>query len=259
MTVNNNGKNEEGKNSKMKKNKENKTDKELENNDSNDNNNNNNSNASETELINANNENTKKSVDTEKSGEKKKDTGYDKTTEEIVKENKNSFISQISKPLLKKKYYKYFLKILDYIYYTKLKVIQIIKTNQNLEETKKKLLKKKLIIIGLTQVVKAIRKGVKGIVILAIDVFPLDIICHIPIFCEEHNIPYTFITTKNKLARLCKLKRATTCIFICKPDEKFTEYESTINQYISKKKITNYLGLFEKFDYAIKKNHPFFQ
>ncbi|SCM09847.1 60S ribosomal protein L7ae/L30e, putative [Plasmodium chabaudi adami] len=191
------------------------------------------------------------------SNSKKK--GYDKTIEDIKKENSNSYISKISEPLLKKKYYKYLLKIIDYTYHAKINATHIIKTNEQLDDKKKKILKTKFLIIGLSQVIKAIRKGIKGILILAIDVYPIDIICHMPIFCEENNIPYTFFTTKNKLANLCKLKRSITCLFICKPNHTLTEFEDTLNKYNTKHKISNYNKAYDKLQTAIKKNHPFFQ
>ncbi|SBS83212.1 60S ribosomal protein L7ae/L30e, putative [Plasmodium ovale] len=183
---------------------------------------------------------------------------YDKVVEEIKRENGNCHMSKISEPLLKKRYYKYFLKMLDYIYYAKISAGHIIKTNEKLEETKKKILKTQLIGIGLNGVIKAIRKGIQGIVILAIDVFPIDIISHIPVFCEEHNVPYTFVTTKNKLAHLCKLKRAITCLFIYKPNDNFSHFEKLINQYNCKQKIKNYAKLYDKLQAGLKKNHPFF-
>ena len=37
---------------------------------------------------------------------------------------------------------------------------------------------------GVKEVVKAIRKGAKGICILAADVNPVDVYSHIPIICE---------------------------------------------------------------------------
>lgn len=37
---------------------------------------------------------------------------------------------------------------------------------------------------GVKDVVKAIRKGEKGICILAADVSPVDVISHIPVMCE---------------------------------------------------------------------------
>ncbi|CAG9479969.1 60S ribosomal protein L7ae/L30e, putative [Plasmodium vivax] len=184
---------------------------------------------------------------------------YDKLVEELKIENSNSYISKISEPLLKKKYFKYFLKIMDYAYYAKVTAMHIIKTNEQIEERKKKILKNKFVVIGLTQVVKAIRKGLEGIVFLAIDVFPIDIICHMPVFCEEHRIPYTFVTTKNKLARVCKLKRSVTCLFLPKPGIDIDHFESAVNEFSGKKKISNYAKLYEKMLSAVKKNHPFFQ
>ncbi|SOV11383.1 60S ribosomal protein L7ae/L30e, putative [Plasmodium sp. DRC-Itaito] len=192
-----------------------------------------------------------------KKSEKKK--GYEKIIEEIKEENKNSYISKISEPILKKKYLKNVLKILDYIYYAKLNSSQILKTNNSLDEEKKKLLKKKLIVIGLTQVIKYIRKGYNGLVLIAIDVFPINIICHLPSFCEHYKIPYTFVTTKNKLAHLCKLKRSITCLFILKPDVHISTFEHTINEYNPNKKIHNYQKFYDKLISAVKKNHPFFQ
>ncbi|GAW79822.1 ribosomal protein L7Ae-related protein [Plasmodium gonderi] len=193
----------------------------------------------------------------ENDGKPKKN--YDKMVEEIKNENSKCFISKISEPLLKKKYYKYFLKILDYACYAKASATQIIKTNESIDQQQKKILKTKFVIIGLTQVIKAIRKGTQGIVILAIDIFPIDIICHVPVFCEEHRIPYTFVTTKNKLARLCKLKRSITCLFLPKPNNDITNFEDIVNKFSNKNKITNYSKLYDKLLVAVKKNHPFFQ
>ncbi|SBT75041.1 60S ribosomal protein L7ae/L30e, putative [Plasmodium malariae] len=204
--------------------------------------------------------NEKEEQNNNSNNSKKGKNNYDKMIEEIKTENSKCYISVISEPLLKKKYYKYFLKILDYTYCAKVNISHIIKTNENLDEQRKKILKTKFLVIGLSQVIKAIRKGIQGIVIIAVDIYPIDIICHIPVFCEEHNIPYTFVTTKNKLAHLCKLKRSITCLFIINPNkDHISIFEDTINQYNKKQKINNYSKLYEKLLAAVKKNHPFFQ
>lgn len=39
---------------------------------------------------------------------------------------------------------------------------------------------------GVKDVVKAIRKGAKGICVIAADVSPVDVISHIPVLCEDH-------------------------------------------------------------------------
>ena len=44
--------------------------------------------------------------------------------------------------------------------------------------------------------VKAIKKGSKGIVIFAADVTPSDVISHIPVLCEDSGIPYIFVRSR---------------------------------------------------------------
>jgi H/ACA ribonucleoprotein complex subunit 2 len=48
-------------------------------------------------------------------------------------------------------------------------------------------------------VVKAIKKGSKGICVLAADVNPADVISHIPVLCEENGIPYVFVRSRMEL------------------------------------------------------------
>merc|ERR1711977_183750 len=65
----------------------------------------------------------------------------------------------------------------------------------------KKAAKNKTLKRGVKEVVKALRKSpqgagnvvVPGIVILAADISPMDVISHIPVLCEDHNVPYIFV------------------------------------------------------------------
>lgn len=52
---------------------------------------------------------------------------------------------------------------------------------------------------GVKDVVKSIKKGNKGIVILAADVTPSDVISHIPVLCEDNGIPYIFVRSRMEL------------------------------------------------------------
>ena len=52
-------------------------------------------------------------------------------------------------------------------------------------KTIKKAAKAKMIRRGVKEVVKAIKKGEKGLVIIAGDISPIDVIAHVPILCEE--------------------------------------------------------------------------
>ena len=49
---------------------------------------------------------------------------------------------------------------------------------------------------GVKDVVKSIRKGAKGICVIAADVSPVDVISHIPILCEENEIPYIYVRSR---------------------------------------------------------------
>lgn len=49
---------------------------------------------------------------------------------------------------------------------------------------------------GVKEVVKALRKDEKGIVIIAGDISPIDVIAHVPILCEEKGLPYVYVPAK---------------------------------------------------------------
>lgn len=49
---------------------------------------------------------------------------------------------------------------------------------------------------GLKEVQKRIRKGERGLVVLAGDSQPIDCMAHIPAVCEEKDIPYCYIPSR---------------------------------------------------------------
>ena len=67
---------------------------------------------------------------------------------------------------------------------------------------------------GVKEVGLAFRKGEKGIVILAGDVFPVDVIAHIPYNCEEANIPYCYVPRKTELGMAGLTKRPTSVVLV---------------------------------------------
>lgn len=69
----------------------------------------------------------------------------------------------------------------------------------------KKATKVKGIKRGVKEVVKGIRKGEKGVCIIAGDISPVDVISHIPVLCEENDIPYIFTPSKVRHAAMCAL------------------------------------------------------
>ncbi|KAH8046847.1 hypothetical protein JL721_12296 [Aureococcus anophagefferens] len=66
------------------------------------------------------------------------------------------------------------------------------KLTKKLHKLVKKASSAKALRRGVKEVVKAIRKGATGLCIIAGDISPIDVICHLPIFCEEKSVPYIY-------------------------------------------------------------------
>ncbi|ESQ27771.1 hypothetical protein EUTSA_v10019273mg [Eutrema salsugineum] len=67
---------------------------------------------------------------------------------------------------------------------------------------------------GVKEVVKSIRRGHKGVCVIAGNISPIDVITHVPILCEESNIPYVYVPSKEDLATAGATKRPTCCVLI---------------------------------------------
>lgn len=55
---------------------------------------------------------------------------------------------------------------------------------------------------------------IPGIAIIAGDISPDEVIMHLPIYCEEHNVPYLFVKSRLELGSAAKTKRPTSVVFI---------------------------------------------
>ncbi|XP_076892130.1 H/ACA ribonucleoprotein complex subunit 2-like protein [Bidens hawaiensis] len=67
---------------------------------------------------------------------------------------------------------------------------------------------------GVKEVVKSIRRGNKGVCVIAGNITPFDVITHVPILCEEADIPYVYVTSKEDLANAGATKRPTCCVMV---------------------------------------------
>ena len=76
---------------------------------------------------------------------------------------------------------------------------------------------------GVKEVVKTLRKSAAsapnntsfpGIVIIAGDISPADVISHIPVLCEDHNVPFMFVSSRAELGAAAKTKRPTSVVMI---------------------------------------------
>ncbi|KAI8143677.1 50S ribosomal protein L30e-like protein [Fennellomyces sp. T-0311] len=88
------------------------------------------------------------------------------------------------------------------------------KLSKKVFKTVKKASKVKHVRRGVKEVGKAIRKGEKGLVVIAGDISPMDVISHLPVLCEDHNVPYIFVPSKEKLGEASQTKRPTSVAMI---------------------------------------------
>merc|ERR1719409_2292357 len=95
----------------------------------------------------------------------------------------------------------------------------------------KKAVGEKCVRRGVPECTKAIRKGQQGIVLLAGDVFPIDILAHLPAFCEEKDIVYAYVESRTVLGEACGSTRAASAVMIMEPkaDSGYTKaYEQVV-------------------------------
>ncbi|KAH7825355.1 putative Ribosomal protein L7Ae/L30e/S12e/Gadd45 family [Monocercomonoides exilis] len=82
--------------------------------------------------------------------------------------------------------------------------------------------KEKTLRRGVKEVVKSIRKGKKGLCVIAGDIYPIDVISHLPVYCEKMDIPYVFVGSKADLGAAAGTKRPTSCILATDLDSSST-------------------------------------
>lgn len=75
------------------------------------------------------------------------------------------------------------------------------------------------------------------IVIFAADVSPVDVIAHLPVQCEEKDLPYAFIRSRLELGQAAQTKRPTSVVLLMTPpedNEKLTKKHSKIAKKLRK-------------------------
>jgi len=90
----------------------------------------------------------------------------------------------------------------------------------------KKAQKEKHLRKGVREVQKFVRKGEKGLVVLAGDTSPIDVICHMPVVCEDGDLPYCYTPSKEDLGAACGSRRPTCMVMI----KKHSEYEDLFSE-----------------------------
>jgi H/ACA ribonucleoprotein complex subunit 2 len=99
------------------------------------------------------------------------------------------------------------------------------KTTKKIHKIVRKASQAKIVRRGVKEVVKALRKGEKGFCVIAGDISPIDVITHLPIMCEDRQIPYFYVPSKHDLGAAATTKRPTSCVLITEKDN-FSEKSS---------------------------------
>merc|ERR1712216_859733 len=60
---------------------------------------------------------------------------------------------------------------------------------------------------GANEATKTLNRGISEFVVLAADTEPLEILLHLPLLCEDENVPYVFVPSKQALGRACGVSR----------------------------------------------------
>ncbi|TFL02910.1 50S ribosomal protein L30e-like protein [Pterulicium gracile] len=73
---------------------------------------------------------------------------------------------------------------------------------------------------GANEATKTLNRGIAEIIILTADTEPLEILLHLPLLCEEKNVPYIFVASKAALGRACNVSRPVIACSITSADTK---------------------------------------
>merc|ERR1712224_616029 len=110
------------------------------------------------------------------------------------------------------------------------------KLSKKLFKVIKKATKAKQVLRGVKEVVKAVRKGTKGVCVIAGNISPMDVISHLPILCEDNDVPYVYVRAKEDLGAAGLTKRPTSCMLIAPSVKKGLEEPDGYSDLLKKVK-----------------------
>jgi large subunit ribosomal protein L7Ae len=72
---------------------------------------------------------------------------------------------------------------------------------------------------GTNEATKAVERGLAKLVVIAEDVDPPEVVAHLPILCEERNIPYVYVPSKKELGQATGIEVPAASVAIMEPGE----------------------------------------
>ena len=65
----------------------------------------------------------------------------------------------------------------------------------------------KQLVKGANESTKSLNRGISEFIVLAADTQPIEILLHLPLLCEDKNVPYVFVASKQGLGRASGVSR----------------------------------------------------
>lgn len=76
-------------------------------------------------------------------------------------------------------------------------ILDVVQLLHNIKQLKK----------GANEATKTLNRGILEFIIMAADAEPIEILLHLPLLCEDKNVPYVFVPSKAALGRACGVSR----------------------------------------------------
>ena len=89
---------------------------------------------------------------------------------------------------------------------------------------------------GTNEATKQVERGQAKLVVMAEDVSPEEILAHMPVLCEEKNIPYTYVPSKEELGSAAGLSVSTGAVAIVNPGKEKDGIENIVKKIGTLKK-----------------------
>ncbi len=83
---------------------------------------------------------------------------------------------------------------------------------------------------GTNETTKAVERGLAKLVYIAMDVDPPEIVAHLPLLCEEKNIPYIYVKSKSDIGKAVGIEVDCASAAVINEGEAKNELRNLINK-----------------------------
>lgn len=77
------------------------------------------------------------------------------------------------------------------------KILDLVQLSSHYKQLKK----------GANEATKTLNRGIAAFIVMAADAQPIEILLHLPLLCEDKNVPYIFVPSKAELGRAVGVSR----------------------------------------------------